>query len=87
MEIVSPPDAVAHFREQYNTCRIRYGEMKKQLAEDIIKVCNPLREKINAILADDHYISKAAAMGREKARASASRTLNDVREIIGFRPF
>jgi tryptophanyl-tRNA synthetase len=87
MEIVSTADTVAHFREQYKTCKIRYGDMKKQLAEDIIKVCNPLREKINAILADEAYISRAAAMGREKARASASKTLKDVREIIGFRPF
>jgi tryptophanyl-tRNA synthetase len=87
MEIVSTPDTVAHFREQYNECTIRYGEMKKQLAEDIIRVCNPLRERINEILADEAYISRAAAMGREKARASASKTLRDVREIIGFRPF
>ncbi len=87
MEIVSTPDTVSHFRQEYNACRIRYGDMKKQLAEDIIKVCNPLRERIKEILADDSYISKAAAMGREKARASASKTLKDVREIIGFRPF
>jgi tryptophanyl-tRNA synthetase len=85
MEIVSTPDTVMHFREQYNTCKIRYGDMKKQLAEDMIKVCNPLREKINEILADDAYISRAAAMGREKARASASETLKDVRKIIGFK--
>ena len=37
MEIVSAEDTVAHFKEQYNTCQIRYGDMKKQLAEDIIK--------------------------------------------------
>jgi tryptophanyl-tRNA synthetase len=85
MEIVSTTDTVLHFRDQYNTCQIRYGDMKKQLAEDMIKVCNPLREKINEILADEAYISKTAAMGREKARASASKTLKDVREIIGFK--
>ena len=87
MEIVSTPDTLAHFRGLYNDCTIRYGEMKKQLAEDIIRVCNPLRNRINEILADDAFISKAVAMGREKARASASKTLRDVREIIGFRPF
>ena len=87
MEIVSSSDTVDHFRAEYNACRIRYGDMKKQLAEDIIKVCNPLREKIKEILADDAYIRKATDMGREKARASASKTLKEVREIIGFRPF
>jgi tryptophanyl-tRNA synthetase len=87
MEIVSSKDTLTHFREQYNTCQIRYGDMKKQLAEDIIQVTSPLREKIREILADDAYIRKAAELGREKARASASKTLKDVREIIGFRPF
>ena len=61
--------------------------MKKQLAEDIIIVTTPLRERIKEILADDAYIRKAAEMGREKARASASKTLAEVREIMGFRPF
>ena len=61
--------------------------MKKQLAEDIITVTTPLREKINEILADDAFIRKAVALGREKARASASKTLKEVREIIGFRQF
>jgi len=87
MGIVSTPDTIEHFRQQYNSCQIRYGDLKKQLAEDIIKVTNPLREKIKEILADDAYIRKATELGREKARASASKTLKEVREIIGFRPF
>ena len=87
MDIVSAPETITHFRSAYNTCKIRYGDMKKQLAEDIIKATDPLREKIHEILADDAYIRKAASMGQEKARASASKTLKEVREIIGFKPF
>jgi tryptophanyl-tRNA synthetase len=87
MEIVSSEDTIVHFRDQYNTCQIRYGDMKKQLAGDIIKVTSPLREKILEIRADDALIRKAAAIGAEKARASASKTLKEVREIIGFKPF
>ena len=87
MDIVSTPDTIDHFKEAYNSCKIRYGDMKKQLAEDIIKVTDPLREKIQDILADDAFIRKAAGMGQEKARASASKTLREVREIIGFKPF
>ncbi len=87
MEIVSSADTVDHFREQYNSCRIRYGDMKKQLAEDIIGVVTPLRERINGILADEAYIRKAVTLGAEKARASAAKTLKEVREIIGFKPF
>jgi tryptophanyl-tRNA synthetase len=87
MEIVSSPDTVAYFREQYETCRIRYGDMKKQLAEDIIKIVAPIRERINQIQSDNDYLRKVARMGAEKARESASKTLAEVRNIIGFKPF
>lgn len=86
MEAVSSADTVAYFEEKYNACEIRYGDMKKQLAEDIIKYTEPIREKINALSADEAYIRKVLDMGKEKAQASGAKTLREVREIIGFRP-
>ena len=85
MEIVSTPDVVAHFDELYNKCEIRYGDMKKQLAEDIISYTAPIRDRIIEILEDDSYLAKVAKMGAEKARESASRTLLEVKEVIGFK--
>jgi tryptophanyl-tRNA synthetase len=85
MEIVSKPDVVAHFDELYNKCEIRYGDMKKQLAEDIISYTAPIRERIVEILEDDAYLAKVAKLGAEKARESASKTLNEVKEVIGFK--
>ena len=87
LEVVSKPDTVSFFREKYNNCEIRYGDLKKQLAEDIIQFTSPIREKIIEISSNDEYLRKVARMGAEKARASASKTLKDVREIIGFKPF
>jgi tryptophanyl-tRNA synthetase len=87
MKVVSSEDTVTFFEEKYNACEIRYGDMKKQLAEDVINFNAPLREKILKISADDQYLSKVARMGAEKARESASRTVREVREIIGFKPF
>ncbi len=87
MGAVSSPDTVAYFEEKYNTCQIRYGDMKKQLAEDIITFTTPIRERIEATLADNSYLHRVAKLGAEKARQSASKTLNDVRHIIGFREF
>ncbi len=87
MEVVSDPAVVSTFREQYSSCTIRYGDLKKQLAEDIIVFTNPIRERINEILADKAYVAKVVKEGAEKARASASATIRDVREIIGYRPF
>jgi len=87
MQVVSDPSTVEFFREKHATCEIRYGDMKKQLAEDIIRVTDPIRGRINEIINDPAYLRNVVAMGAEKARASAAATVRDVREIIGYRPF
>jgi tryptophanyl-tRNA synthetase len=86
MEIVSSKEAYDFFNEKYNNCEIRYGDMKKQLAEDISKFCAPIRERILDIQSNDEYMAKVARIGAEKARESAAKTLKEVRQIIGFRP-
>ncbi|TFF35983.1 tryptophan--tRNA ligase [Mucilaginibacter psychrotolerans] len=87
MKVVSTPDTLAHFDNLYNTMAIRYGDLKKQLAEDMTIATAPIREKINDIANDAEYLRKVAKMGEEKARESASKTIREVREIIGFRKF
>ncbi|MFR8912678.1 MAG: tryptophan--tRNA ligase, partial [Parabacteroides distasonis] len=46
-----------------------------------------IRERILDMAANTEYLDKVARMGAEKARESASKTLNEVRQIIGFRPY
>lgn len=87
MSVVSSADTLRHFEDAYNNCTIRYGDMKKQLAEDMIKFVSPITEKIKAMAADSNYINKVVKQGAEKAHASASKTINEVREIIGLRHF
>lgn len=87
MEIVSKPETVAYFEEEYNACRIRYGDMKKQLGEDIIIFTTPIREKMEALRGNPDLVKKTARHGAEKARESASKTIREVREIIGFKSF
>ncbi|HHN47451.1 MAG TPA: tryptophan--tRNA ligase [Bacteroidales bacterium] len=87
MKVLSSPDTYEHFNKLYNTCQIRYGDMKKQLAEDAIAFTQAFREKIKELNADNEYLHKVASHGAEKARESASRTISEVREIIGFKPF
>lgn len=85
MKIVSTEDTVAYFMDKYNDCSIRYGDMKKQLAEDIILATAPIREKIEAIQADTTYLDKITKQGAEKARESAASTLQEARKLIGFK--
>jgi len=87
MDVMSTPDTLDFFKEKYNDCSIRYGDLKKQLAEDIIKFTAPLRERILDIESNDEYLRKVVKMGAEKARESASKTLKEVRQIIGFKAF
>ena len=60
------------------------GDLKKQLAEDIVNFTSPIRERILAYAADTEYMDKVAREGAEKARASADKTIREVRKIIGF---
>jgi len=85
MEIVSSEEVYKHFNDAYNDCTIRYGDMKKQLAEDICAFSTPIRERILEISADEAYLRRVASIGAEKARESAVKTLEEVRQIIGFR--
>ncbi|MFC6100892.1 tryptophan--tRNA ligase [Olivibacter domesticus] len=87
MKVVSSSDTIQHFDDLYNSCQIRYGDLKKQLAEDMVIATEPVRSRIEEIAADKEYIKKIVNLGAEKARESARKTLRDVREIIGFKKF
>ena len=71
----------------YADCSIRYGDLKKQLAEDILAVTIPIRERVNDILADETYLSRVVREGAERARERAAKTLAEMREIMGIRKF
>ena len=87
MKVVSEPEAVEFFNDQYNNCTIRYGDLKKQLAEDMIAFTEPFREKIAELSSNEDYIKNVMNMGAEKARESGRKTIDEVRKIIGFRKY
>lgn len=84
MKLVSEPEVLAKFEADYNACTIRYGDMKKQLAEDMVRFIAPIREKAEAIQQDTDYLKKVMIQGAEKARASAKATMDVVRQAIGL---
>jgi tryptophanyl-tRNA synthetase len=87
MNLVSSKDVIKKYEDDYNNCNIRYGDMKKQLAEDMVKFISPIREKVNNILQDEKYLQKVMGQGAEKARKSAEVTIKLVREAIGLNYF
>lgn len=84
MSLVSEESTVEKFRDDFNKAAIRYGDMKKQLAEDMVKFIAPIREKAEAIYADKVYIRNIITTGAEKARVSARNTIEAAREMMGL---
>ena len=87
MKHISSQEVYQHFDNQYNNCSIRYGDFKKQLAEDVVNFCTPIRERILELSQNNAYLDKVMKEGAEKARQSGRKTLAEVREIIGFKNF
>ncbi|HZI68849.1 MAG TPA: tryptophan--tRNA ligase [Hanamia sp.] len=87
MKLVSAPETIAEFEQKFNNCSIRYGEMKKQLAEDMVNFIAPIRKKVNDILNDETYLQKVMKQGAEKARISAEATMQEVRSAMGLNYF
>lgn len=85
LRICSEPETYNYFDEKWNDCSIRYGDLKKQIAEDIIKTVTPIRERIREYSSNTQLLDRIAQEGAEVARASACATLKEVRQIIGFR--
>jgi tryptophanyl-tRNA synthetase len=87
LQLVSTQDVIDKYENDYNQCTIRYGDMKKQLAEDMVNFIAPIREKAAAIRNDEKYLKEIMEKGAEKARISAKATLEMVREAMGLNYF
>ncbi len=85
LRIASTPDTYQYFDEKWNDCSIRYGDLKKQIAQDLCTIVAPIRERIEQFSADTDQLDKIARDGAEVARQSARATIDEVRRIIGFR--
>ena len=85
MRLVSTEETVVKFEKDYNECTIRYGDMKKQLAEDMVQFIAPVRQKAEAIRNDEKYLREVMEKGAGKARKSAAATMEVVRGAVGLK--
>jgi tryptophanyl-tRNA synthetase len=89
MKLVSKEGVVKKFEDDFNAstagnCIIRYGDMKKQLAEDMAAFIQPIRERAADIQHNKELLGKIIKQGADKARASAAETLKKVRAAVGM---
>jgi tryptophanyl-tRNA synthetase len=87
MRLVSTTDTVAKFEQDFNNSAtgnviIRYGDMKKQLAEDMISFIRPIREKAADLQQNHALLDKIIKQGADKARQSADATIQLVRKAV-----
>ncbi|TMI74478.1 MAG: tryptophan--tRNA ligase [Bacteroidetes bacterium] len=84
MRLVSDEGTIKKFESEYNNCTIRYGDMKKQLAEDMVRFIAPIRQKAMDIRNNESYLKEVMEKGAEKARRSAKATMELVRQAMGL---
>lgn len=84
MKLVCAPDVIENFMNTYNNGTIRYGDLKKQLAEDMVAFVSPIREKAEAIRTDEKYLKEIMEKGAAKARKSAQATMLLARDAMGL---
>jgi len=85
LALVSQPETQQHFEQTYDAATIRYGDLKKQLAEDMVAFVAPLRERIADILKDSEQLNRILKKGGEQARESAGETVREARKMVGIR--
>lgn len=85
LKVCSNEETYQYFDERWNDCTLRYGDLKKQIAEDVVKTISPIRERILDYQAQTELLDRMAKEGAEQARESAQNTMKEVRKIIGFR--
>jgi tryptophanyl-tRNA synthetase len=85
MRLISTEEVLVKFEKDYDNCTIRYGDMKKQLAEDMVAFIKPVREKAEAIRNDEKYLQEVMEKGAARARKSAQATIQLVREAVGLK--
>jgi tryptophanyl-tRNA synthetase len=87
MRLVSEKEVIERFESDFNNCTIRYGDLKSQLGEDMVKFIAPLRDKAKAIREDERYLREVMELGAEKARKSARATMELVHTAMGLKYF
>ena len=84
MKLVSSEERLQKYKDDFNNASIRYGDMKKDLAEDMVAFISPIRQKAQAILNDENALNLIMQKGAEKANKSAHATMKAVRNAMGL---
>jgi len=81
---VFAPDAVPCVDKECRNAERGCVDCKKELAEALVEKITPIRERRNAVLAEEGAVEDVLERGREVASQRARETMGKVRGAIGF---
>lgn len=84
LEGFAAPEVVEDFRGRYDEGTLRYVDLKNALADAMIEVLTPVRERREELLADPRGLADMLRAGAERARAIARTTIAEVKERMGL---
>jgi tryptophanyl-tRNA synthetase len=61
-----------------------YGQFKQDVAEAVVELLDPIRQRYEALRADEPELGRLLALGADKARAASAPTLETMYERMGF---
>lgn len=84
MELCSAPDVHTEYLRRFSAGEGKFfGEMKSQLAQDIVTLLEPIQERYRALSNDD--VRDVLAQGAQKVRPIAASVLVDMRSAMGLK--
>jgi tryptophanyl-tRNA synthetase len=86
IDILAAARGVDHEEIEREFAGAGYGDFKKAVAEGVVELLAPVRERYAELRPDQEALERTLALGAEKARALAAPVLADVRERMGFVP-
>lgn len=78
-------EGAAEIRQKMEAGGCGYGDLKQMLFEMLWTYFAPMRERREALEADPALVTRVLESGEQRARATASETLNAVRQAVGVR--
>jgi tryptophanyl-tRNA synthetase len=85
LKLVASPEELAEWENKYRSGGMGYSEAKKRLAELIIEYFAPFRQKRFELENNIGYVKKVLADGAERAKAVATKTLEQARQAVGLK--
>ncbi len=87
LKLVAGQSIVEEFTSAWNDCTIRYGDMKRHIAQGIIDVITPMRQRYEQLYADTAYLNRVRREGAERVRDIVRRNVGEMRRLMGIRMF